>query len=69
MRSPTAASASAAVVPLRGTAPTYSPLPPKVSAYPELRYMGSKARLLPWIHDTLNQFDFESALDPFSGTG
>src|SRR5690606_35779370 len=25
--------------------------------------------LLPWIFDTLNLVDFESALDPFSGTG
>ncbi|QNR64909.1 DNA adenine methylase [Rhodobacter capsulatus] len=31
--------------------------------------MGSKTRLLPWIFETLNTLDFESALDPFSGTG
>ncbi|PWL16311.1 hypothetical protein DKP76_18165 [Falsochrobactrum shanghaiense] len=31
--------------------------------------MGSKSRLLPWIFDTLNELDFESVLDPFSGTG
>ncbi|MEY9460846.1 adenine-specific DNA-methyltransferase [Bradyrhizobium ottawaense] len=37
--------------------------------YPELRYMGSKKRLLPWIGQVLNTLDFESALDPFSGTG
>lgn len=37
--------------------------------YPELRYMGSKKRLLPWIFEALNALDFESALDPFSGTG
>jgi DNA adenine methylase/adenine-specific DNA-methyltransferase len=37
--------------------------------YPELRYMGSKKRLLPWISEILNTLDFESALDPFSGTG
>jgi adenine-specific DNA-methyltransferase len=37
--------------------------------YPELRYMGSKKRLLGWIGGILNSLDFESALDPFSGTG
>jgi DNA adenine methylase/adenine-specific DNA-methyltransferase len=31
--------------------------------------MGSKKRLLPWIHQVLDGLDFESALDPFSGTG
>jgi adenine-specific DNA-methyltransferase len=38
-------------------------------AYPELRYMGSKKRLLPWIGQVMDGLDFESALDPFSGTG
>ena len=36
--------------------------------FPELRYMGSKRRLLPWIHQVLDQLDFETALDPFSGS-
>jgi adenine-specific DNA-methyltransferase len=31
--------------------------------------MGSKTRLLPWMFQTLDTLDFESALDPFSGTG
>ncbi|NKL25399.1 DNA methyltransferase [Rhizobium leguminosarum bv. viciae] len=31
--------------------------------------MGSKKRLLPWIFEVLNPLDFESAMDPFSGTG
>ena len=35
----------------------------------KLRYMGSKRRLLPWIHDVLGTLDFETALDPFCGTG
>lgn len=43
-------------------------MPEQVKRYPELRYMGSKKRLLPWIHQVLNTLDFESALDPFSGT-
>ena len=29
---------------------TTIPLPPRVKGFPELRYMGSKHRLLPWIH-------------------
>ena len=31
--------------------------------------MGSKFRLLPWIHDVLSQLDFDTALDGFSGSG
>lgn len=46
-----------------------APLPVRAGGYPELRYMGSKQRLLPWIHDILNGLDFSSALDPFSGGG
>lgn len=41
----------------------------RAETYPELRYMGSKKRLLPWIHQVLETLDFESAHDPFSGTG
>jgi hypothetical protein len=41
----------------------------RATRYPELRYMGSKKRLLPWIHQVLTNIDFETALDPFSGTG
>jgi adenine-specific DNA-methyltransferase len=44
-------------------------LPSQAGKYPELRYMGSKKRLLPWIFGVLNELDFESAMDPFSGTG
>lgn len=44
-------------------------MPLRAGQYPELRYMGSKKRLLPWIHQVLDTLDFESALDPFSGTG
>lgn len=41
----------------------------RILDYPELRYMGSKRRLLPWIQQTLDGLDFESALDPFAGSG
>ena len=30
--------------------------------------MGSKRRLLPWIHSVLKPLEFETALDPFSGS-
>jgi adenine-specific DNA-methyltransferase len=39
------------------------------SVYPELRYMGSKRRLLPWIFEILSQLEFKSVADPFSGSG
>lgn len=48
---------------------TSIPLPEHVAAYPELRYMGSKHRLLPWIHGVLRQLNFETAADPFVGSG
>jgi adenine-specific DNA-methyltransferase len=43
--------------------------PAQAKKYPVFRYMGSKNRLLPWIHDVLNSLDFESAADPFLGSG
>ena len=45
------------------------PLPARVADYPELRYMGSKHRLLPWIHSVLQTLPFETAADPFVGSG
>lgn len=44
-------------------------LPAQTARFPRFRYMGSKFRLLPWIHDTLQELDFESATDAFSGSG
>lgn len=51
--------------------PAISPqgLPAGVASYPQLRYMGSKHRLLPWIHSVLAGLRFETALDAFSGSG
>src|SRR3712207_621472 len=43
--------------------------PPRALGFPQLRYMGSKARLLPWLHDVLSGLNFQSALDAFSGSG
>lgn len=44
-------------------------LPKQVKSFPQLRFMGSKYRLLPWIHDVLSELDFDTALDGFSGSG
>jgi len=49
--------------------PSVIELPPQVSNFPRFRYMGSKFRLLPWIHSTLSDIDFASATDAFSGSG
>jgi len=45
------------------------PLPAQALKFPELRYMGSKHRLLPWIHGVLRELDFDTAADPFVGSG
>lgn len=42
-------------------------LPEQCRFLPEFRYMGSKCRLLPWIHSIFRTIDFESAWDPFCG--
>ena len=44
-------------------------VPPQVSNFPRFRYMGSKYRLLSWIHDSLATINFETATDVFSGSG
>ncbi len=43
--------------------------PEIVEHYPQLRFMGSKHRLLPWIHRILSATAFDSVLDAFSGSG
>ncbi len=43
--------------------------PEIVRSYPMMRYMGSKFRLLPWIHSVLEDIEFDSALDGFAGSG
>lgn len=44
-------------------------LPLRARSYPQLRFMGSKHRLLPWLHEILSQVEFDTALDAFSGSG
>ncbi len=41
----------------------------RIRAYPPLRFMGSKHRLLPWLARILSGLPFETALDAFSGSG
>lgn len=44
-------------------------MPARALEYPQLRFMGSKSRLLPWIHDIVAPLQFDSVLDAFSGSG
>jgi adenine-specific DNA-methyltransferase len=37
--------------------------------FPQLRFMGSKFRLLPWLHEAFHGIEFQSAIDAFSGSG
>lgn len=46
-----------------------SSLPERVKDFPQFRYMGSKRKLLPWIHKILSGLDFDTVADPFVGSG
>ncbi len=37
--------------------------------FPKTRYLGSKRKLLPFLFNAFSTLKFDSALDPFSGTG
>lgn len=41
----------------------------RISAFPRLRYMGSKYKVVPFLADILDPIKFDSALDAFSGSG
>lgn len=45
------------------------PLSMQVKAYPPTRFMGSKSKLLPQIWAIASQFDFDTAVDLFAGSG
>lgn len=45
------------------------PIPPQAMLYPSTRYMGSKNKLLTEIWAVASQFEFETAIDLFSGSG
>ena len=44
-------------------------LPTALGNFPRFRYMGSKFKLLPWLHGAFQGLDFETATDAFSGSG
>lgn len=44
-------------------------LPKQVSAYPPTRFMGSKSKLLPQIWAIASQFNFDTVVDLFAGSG
>jgi len=41
----------------------------RIENYSLMRYMGSKYKLIPWIYETFESLEFDSALDAFSGSG
>jgi adenine-specific DNA-methyltransferase len=41
----------------------------RVGTFPQLRFMGSKYRLLPWLHHAFHQLEFDTVLDAFAGSG
>jgi adenine-specific DNA-methyltransferase len=41
----------------------------RIDAFPLIRYMGSKSRLLPWISEVLQDLEFHTVLDAFTGSG
>ncbi len=45
------------------------PLPEQVSAYPPTRFMGSKSKLLSEIWSVVSQFNVDTVVDLFSGSG
>jgi len=45
------------------------PIPEQAERYPPTRYMGSKEKLLPWIKSVVENFQFDSVADLFSGSG
>lgn len=47
----------------------YGGLPEQMHLFPRFRYMGSKFRLLEWIHSIMCELPFDSAMDAFSGSG
>lgn len=49
--------------------PVPKPISEKAAAYPPTRYMGSKEKLLPYIQAVAENFEFDSALDLFAGSG
>ena len=45
------------------------PATPPSRRFPQTRYLGSKHKLLGLLEAVFSELEFETALDPFSGTG
>jgi adenine-specific DNA-methyltransferase len=45
------------------------PFGDRLAAYPRLRYMGSKYKVLPFLRDIFAELEFDTVLDAFSGSG
>lgn len=45
------------------------PLPTQMTEFPSTRYMGSKNKIIPHIHELTKNLEFDTALDLFSGSG
>jgi adenine-specific DNA-methyltransferase len=43
--------------------------PERLRGFPQTRYMGSKYRLLPWMHRVFSEIEFDTVLDACSGSG
>lgn len=44
-------------------------IPAQFQEYPRMRFMGNKYKLIPWLHEIFQNIDFQSVLEPFSGSG
>lgn len=44
-------------------------VPNQIEKYPSTRWMGSKSKLLPHIQNIVNRFEYDTAMDLFSGSG
>jgi DNA adenine methylase len=45
------------------------PLPKQMTEFPSTRYMGSKNKIIPHIHELIQDLEFDTAIDLFSGSG
>ncbi|MGH8020837.1 MAG: DNA adenine methylase [Opitutaceae bacterium] len=43
--------------------------PQQTARYPRFRHMGSKHRLLDWLHSVFCNLEFDTVTDAFSGSG
>ena len=57
------------IPPEKKKAPKSEPLSDQVSLYPPTRFMGSKRKLLDEIWNVASRFEFDTAVDLFSGSG